>query len=113
MSTSMGNITTTMMLDHEAIASHTVIITATDSDDATDDASTVTVNGRQRRNRAATASADSIGLTNDCEALLDAKGDLGGDAELGCRHRHGRMGRRVDGRRPDAGYGPGPGGCGP
>ena len=46
MSTSMGNITTAMMLDHEALASHTVIITATDSDDATDDASTVTVNGR-------------------------------------------------------------------
>ena len=32
----MGNITTTMMLDHETTASHMVTITATDSDGATD-----------------------------------------------------------------------------
>ena len=71
----MGNITTTMMLDHEAMASHTVIITATDSEDATASI-TVTVavgNGQP--------GCDSVGssLVNDCEALLDAKGDLGGD----------------------------------
>ena len=28
----MGNITTTMMLDHEAMASHTVTVTATDAE---------------------------------------------------------------------------------
>ena len=39
----MGQITTTMMLDHEAMASHMVTITATDSDGASDSID-VTVN---------------------------------------------------------------------
>ena len=33
MSTTMGNITTTMALDHEAMASHSVTVTATDGED--------------------------------------------------------------------------------
>ena len=73
----MGNITTTMMLDHEAMASHMVTITATDSDGATDTLD-VTINVGDAHPDCPVM-ADNMGLTNDCEALLDAKGDLGGD----------------------------------
>ena len=70
----MGNITTTMMLDHEAMASHTVIITATDSDDATDTLD-VTINVEDMHPDCTVM--DNNGLTNDCEALLDAHGRSG------------------------------------
>ena len=73
----MGNITTTMMLDHEAMASHMVTITATDSDGATDSIDVTVAVGDAHPD--CTVMADNMGLTNDCEALLDAKGDLGGD----------------------------------
>ena len=69
----MGNITTTMMLDHEAMASHSVTITATDSEGATDTLDVTVAVGD------AHPDCPDMGLTNDCEALLDAKGDLGGD----------------------------------
>ena len=68
-----GNITTTMMLDHEAMASHSVTITATDSEGATDTLDVTVAVGD------AHPDCPDMGLTNDCEALLDAKGDLGGD----------------------------------
>ena len=46
----MGQISTTMMLDHEAMDSHMVTITATDSDDATDSiVVTIMVRGRAPR----------------------------------------------------------------
>ena len=71
-----GNITTTMMLDHEAMASHMVTITATDSEGASDSID-VRVNVGDMHPDCPVA--DDVGLTNDCEALLDAKGDLGGN----------------------------------
>ncbi len=69
----MGNITTTMTLDHEAMASHSVTITATDSEGATDTLDVTIMVGD------AHPDCPDMGLTNDCEALLDAKSDLGGD----------------------------------
>ena len=69
----MGQITTTMMLDHEAMANHMVTVTATDSEGATDTLD-VTINVGDMH-----PDCPAMGLTNDCEALLDAKGDLGGD----------------------------------
>ena len=69
----MGNITTTMMLDHEAMASHMVKITATDSEGATDTIDVTVMVGDAHPDCPV-----NMGLTNDCEALLDAKGDLGG-----------------------------------
>ena len=71
----MGNITTTRMLDHEAMASHTVTITATDSDGASDSIDVTVMVGDAHPGCTV---ADNTGLTNDCEALLDAKDDLGG-----------------------------------
>ena len=71
-----GNITTTMALDHEAMASHTVTVTATDDEEASDSIA-VTVNVGDMHPGCTVM--DNMGLTNDCEALLDAKGDLGGD----------------------------------
>ena len=71
----MGNITTAMMLDHEAMASHMVMVTATDDDEASDSiAVTVTVGDMHPD----CTVMDNNGLTNDCEALLDAMADLGG-----------------------------------
>ena len=70
----MGNITTTMMLDHEAMASHMVTITATDSEGATDTIDVTVMVGDAHPD----CTVVNMGLTNDCEALLDAKGDLGG-----------------------------------
>ena len=72
----MGNITTTMMLDHEAMASHTVTITVMD-DRGGSDSIDVTINVGDMHPGCTVM--DNVGLTNDCEALLDAKGDLGGD----------------------------------
>ena len=58
--------------------SHGDRVTATDDDEASDSiAVTVTV-GDMHPDCPAT---DDNGLTNDCEALLDAKADLGGDLD--------------------------------
>ena len=74
----MGNITTAMMLDHETMASHMVTVTATDDDEASDSiAVTVTVGDMHPD----CTVMDNNGLTNDCEALLDAKADLGGSLD--------------------------------
>ena len=74
----MGNITTAMMLDHEAMASHMVMVTATDDDedDPLSDSIMVTVTVGDMYPDCTVM--DNNGLTNDCEALLDAKADLGG-----------------------------------
>ena len=70
-----GNITTAMMLDHEAMASHTVTVTATDDEDASDSIMvTITVTDMYPD----CTVMDNDGLTNDCEALLDSMGALGG-----------------------------------
>ena len=70
-----GNITTTMMLDQEAMASHTVTVTATDDEDASDSIMvTITVGDAHPD----CTVADNNGLTNDCEALLDSMAVLGG-----------------------------------
>ena len=74
----MGQITTTMMLDHEAMASHMVTITATDSDGASDSIDVTVMVGDAHPDCTV---MDNMGLTNDCEALLDAKADLGGDLD--------------------------------
>ncbi len=73
----MGNITTAMMFDYEgADTSFTGTVTATGADGSTDTiAVTVTIGDAHP----GCTVADNMGLTNDCEALLDAKGDLGGD----------------------------------
>ena len=72
---SSGQITTTMMLDQEAMSSHSVTVTATDSEGETDSvAVTITVNDSQ----AGCDTVGDIGLVNDCEALLDSKDALGG-----------------------------------
>ena len=68
-----GNITTTMMLDHEAMASHTVTVTATDDEGASDTID-VTVNVGD----AHPDCVDFNASANDCEALLDSRDELGG-----------------------------------
>ena len=99
----MGNITTAMMLDYESGTDTSYMVTVTRPVlTARRTPSTVTVTVRDAHPGCTVA--DNMGLTSDCEALLDAKGDLGGDAELGYRHRHGRLGRRDDERRPGIGY---------
>ena len=83
MSTACGNITTTMMLDHEAMASHTVTVTASDDEGASDSiAVTVNVgNVEECEDAGATAVADTsnAGLMADCEALLASRDALMGD----------------------------------
>ena len=79
----MGNITTTMMLDHEAMASHSVTVTATD-DRGGSDSIDVTVNvGNvvECEDAGATAVADrtNVGAMSDCEALLASRDALMGD----------------------------------
>ena len=72
----MGNITTAMMFDYEgADTSFTGTVTATGGDGSTD---TITVTVTVGDMHPGCTMADNMGLTNDCEALLDAKGDLGG-----------------------------------
>ncbi len=75
-----GQITTTAMLDYEMMASHTLTVTATDEEDATDTIDvTITVTDAQP---GCTVEGNN-GLTNDCEALLDSKSALeGGGASL-------------------------------
>ena len=72
---SSGQISTTMMLDHEAMSSHMVTVTATDSEGETDtvDVTIMVVNGQDGCD-----DVGSHGLVNDCEALLDSKDMLGG-----------------------------------
>ena len=70
-----GNITTATMLDYEAAASHTVTVTATDSEGETASIEVTVTVGDMHPD----CTVADNGLTNDCEALLDAKGDLGGD----------------------------------
>ena len=72
----MGNITTTMALDYEAMASHSVTVTATDDDEATDSI-VVTVNVGDMY-PGCTVEGNN-GQTNDCEILLGAKDTLMGD----------------------------------
>ena len=71
-----------MMLDHEAMSTHTVTVTATDEEGATDTVN-VTINVNDAHPGCTYVVPDTreliLGLTNDCEALLDAKEDLGGD----------------------------------
>ena len=71
----MGNITTTMMLDHEDMASHMVTVTATGPDGSTASiAVTVSVGDMYP----GCTVAGNNGLTADCEALLDSKDALKG-----------------------------------
>ena len=70
----MGNITTTMMLDYEMMMSHTVTVTASDGEDSDTIMVTVMVDDMYP----GCTVAGNNGLTNDCEALLDAKDALGG-----------------------------------
>ena len=73
----MGNITTAMMFDYEgADTSFTGTVTATGADGSTD---TIDVKVTVGDTHPDCTVMDNMGLTNDCEALLDAKGDLGGD----------------------------------
>ena len=71
-----GQITTTMMLDYEAMSTHMVTVTATDEEGATDSVD-VTINVEQRP-RTGCDTAGNMGLVNDCEALLDSEDALGG-----------------------------------
>ena len=80
---SSGQISTTMMLDYEAMSTtHTVTVTASDEEGATDTVN-VTINVNDAHPGCTYVVPDTreliLGLTNDCEALLDAKEDLGGD----------------------------------
>ena len=70
-----GQITTTMMLDHEAMSTHAVTVTATDSAGESDSVD-VTINVDNAHTGCDTAG--NHGLVNDCEALLDSKDALGG-----------------------------------
>ena len=70
-----GQITTTMMLDHEAMSTHAVTVTATDSAGESDSVD-VTINVDNTHTGCDTAG--NMGLVNDCEALLDSKDALGG-----------------------------------
>ena len=73
----MGNITTTMMLDYESgTTSYMVTVTAATSESDETDSIDVTVTVGDMH--PGCTMADNMGLTSDCEALLDAKGDLGG-----------------------------------
>ena len=81
----MGNITTAMMLDHEAMASHMVTVTASDGEDDASIAVTVNVgNVEECEDAGAMAVADTsnAGLMADCEALLMGGDMLSGDGSL-------------------------------
>ena len=70
-----GQINTTMMLDHEAMSTHSVTVTATDEDGETD---TVVVTINVDNAHTGCDTAGNHGLVNDCEALLDSEDALGG-----------------------------------
>ena len=107
--TSTGQIMTTMMLDEEAMSSHSVTVTATDKAGETDSvAVTITVTDSQP----GCDTVGDIGLVNDCEALLDSEDALGGSLNWADDTPMSDMGRRHDERRPGDGgqpEGPGPG----
>ena len=71
----MGNITTTMALDYEAMASHTVTVTASDGEDTATIDVTIAVGDMYP---GCTVMGNN-GQTNDCEILLGAKDALMGD----------------------------------
>ena len=78
----MGNITTAMMLDYEAMSSHMVTVTATDEDGASDSIDvTVTVGNVVECEDAGATAADrtNAGQMADCEALLASRDALMGD----------------------------------
>ena len=70
----MGQISTTMMLDYEAMSTHMVTVTASDGEDT--DEVVVTINVENAHTGCDTVG--NMGLVNDCEALLDSKDALGG-----------------------------------
>ena len=70
-----GNITTTMMLDYESAASHTVTVTASDGEDDASIAVTIAVGDMYP---GCTVMGNN-GQTNDCEILLGAKDTLMGE----------------------------------
>ena len=73
--TSTGQIMTTMKLDEEAMSSHSVMVTATDSGGETDSVRVaITVNDSQP----GCDTVGDMGVVNDCEALLDSEDALGG-----------------------------------
>ena len=73
-----GQIMTTAMLDHEAMMSHTVTVTASDGEAM--DSIMVTIMVGNMYPDCATQGGDAANmyLNNDCEALLDSKDALGG-----------------------------------
>ena len=71
---SSGQITTTMMLDHEAMSTHMVTVTASDGEDM----ATVEVTINVDNAHTGCDTVGNMGLVNDCEALLDSKDALGG-----------------------------------
>ena len=80
-----GQITTAMSLDHEAMSSHTVTVTADDSQDKDNTATimvTIAVTDVPEgacAGGAAVADMTNKGLLADCDALLNIMGDLVGD----------------------------------
>ena len=77
----MGNITTAVMLDYEAMSSHMVTVTATDVDGESDSIDvTVTVGNVEECEDAGAIAADTtnVGQMADCEALLASRDALMG-----------------------------------
>ena len=74
-----GQISTTMMLDYEAMSSHMVTVMADDGSGVENATASIDVTVMVGDAHPDCTVMDNDGLTNDCEALLDAKGDLGGD----------------------------------
>ena len=74
-----GQISTTMMLDYEAMSSHTVTVMADDGSGVENATASIDVTVMVGDAHPDCTVMDNMGLTNDCEALLDAKADLGGD----------------------------------
>ena len=105
-----GQVQTNSVLDQETKSTHTFTITATDRAGATATA-TVTVFVTDVTFGCSTSAAvgdtSNTGLSRDCEALLEAKGEAGGgrhyDAELVARHAHVGVERDHPARRPHAG----------
>ena len=83
---STGQLTTNAALDHEAKASYSVIVIATDPSGATAEVRvTITVTAVSSdcsSGDAVADAADKLGLVADCEALLASRDRLSGDAAL-------------------------------
>ena len=76
-----GQITTTMSLDHEMMASHMVTVTASDDEDTATIAVTITVGNVVECEDAGAVAVDdrtNTGLMADCEALLASRDTLMG-----------------------------------